>query len=89
MTENQSPKPRLMKEFVDQRRELYKARKKGFIEGYLEVKESLPRLAAALESQGVSESKINAIIAELQKDFSKDPEESFEELLAQEKLNSR
>ena len=41
------------------------------------------------EAQGVFESKINAITAELQKDFSKDPEESFEELLAQEKLNSR
>lgn len=40
------------------------------------------------EAQGGSESKINAITAELQKDFSKDSEESFEELLAQEKLNS-
>ena len=77
-----------MKEFVDQRRALHKARKEGFIEGYLEVKESLPRLAAALEAQGVSASKINAITTELQKAFSKDPEEKFAELLAQEKLNS-
>ena len=77
-----------MKEFVDQRRALYKARKEGFIEGYLEVKESLLRLAVALEAQGVSASKINAITTELQKAFSKDPEEKFAELLAQEKLNS-
>ena len=58
MTETQSPKPRLMKEFVDQRRALYKARKEGFIEGYLEVKESLPRLAAALEARGFLKARL-------------------------------
>ena len=58
MTETQSPKPRLIKEFVDQRRALYKARKEGFIEGYLEVKESLPRLAAALEAQGFLKARL-------------------------------
>lgn len=77
-----------MKEFVDQRLAFYKARKKSLIEGDPEVKKTIPQLTVTSEAQGVSESKINAITAELQKDFSKDPEESFEELLAQEKLNS-